>query len=371
MKMNNNDSDRYNLRSGITLYPAHQQQIDDILQSVMVKTPGHFALLTDVTGQVISAKGQTADKNLVALGSLIAGDLASSHEIARLTGEYQDYQIVMREGQGKHLFMLEAGPYFALLVQIGHEVPMGWAKMLILQAAEKLAKVMDIELDETPSLFDDESEDLSGMFDDALDDIWLEWTMFINWQLRELNLKIVYYGPALSGKTTNLEQIHARVNPSRRSELVSLKTNEDRTLYFDFLQLELGKISGLKPKIQLYTVPGQSYYEASRKLVLRGADGVVFVADSAENRVEADLRAWRDMKAHLISLRINPKTTPIVVQFNKQDLPNAVDPEVLKRVMRLNGEPTFSAVAIQNKGVFETLKTITNAVVRQVQRQVA
>jgi predicted regulator of Ras-like GTPase activity (Roadblock/LC7/MglB family) len=174
MKMNNNDSDRYNLRSGITLYPAHQQQIDDILQSVMVKTPGHFALLTDVTGQVISAKGQTADKNLVALGSLIAGDLASSHEIARLTGEYQDYQIVMREGQGKHLFMLEAGPYFALLVQIGHEVPMGWAKMLILQAAEKLAKVMDIELDETPSLFDDESEDLSGMFDDALDDIWLE-----------------------------------------------------------------------------------------------------------------------------------------------------------------------------------------------------
>jgi signal recognition particle receptor subunit beta len=195
--------------------------------------------------------------------------------------------------------------------------------------------------------------------------------MFINWQLRELNLKIVYYGPALSGKTTNLEQIHARVNPSRRSELVSLKTNEDRTLYFDFLQLELGKISGLKPKIQLYTVPGQSYYEASRKLVLRGADGVVFVADSAENRVEADLRAWRDMKAHLISLRINPKTTPIVVQFNKQDLPNAVDPEVLKRVMRLNGEPTFSAVAVQNKGVFETLKTITNAVVRQVQRQVA
>src|SRR5512135_1756022 len=105
--------------------------------------------------------------------------------------------------------------------------------------------------------------------------------MFINWQLRELNLKMVYYGPALSGKTTNLEQIHARVDPKRRSELVSLKTHEDRTLYFDFLQLELGKISGFTPKIHLYTVPGQTYYEASRKLVLRGADGVVFVVDSA------------------------------------------------------------------------------------------
>ncbi len=103
--------------------------------------------------------------------------------------------------------------------------------------------------------------------------------MHINWQQKELHLKVVYYGPALSGKTTNLEQIYARVDPSHRSEMVSLKTHEDRTLYFDYLQLELGKISGLTPKILLYTVPGQAYYEASRKLVLRGADGVVFVAD--------------------------------------------------------------------------------------------
>ena len=109
--------------------------------------------------------------------------------------------------------------------------------------------------------------------------------MFINWQRRELNLKIVYYGPALSGKTTNLEQIHARTNPERRGELISLKTNEDRTLYFDFLQLELGKIGSLTPKIHLYTVPGQTYYEATRKVVLRGADGIVFVADSSAQRL--------------------------------------------------------------------------------------
>lgn len=116
--------------------------------------------------------------------------------------------------------------------------------------------------------------------------------MFINWQQRELNLKIVYYGPALSGKTTSLEQIHARITPARRSQLVSLKTHEDRTLFFDFLQLELGKIEGLTPKIHLYTVPGQTYYEASRKLVLRGADGVVFVVDSSENRLADSLISW-------------------------------------------------------------------------------
>lgn len=116
--------------------------------------------------------------------------------------------------------------------------------------------------------------------------------MFINWQLRQINLKIVYYGPALSGKTTNLEQIHTRIDPTRRSDLVSLKTYEDRTLYFDFLQLELGKINGLTPKIQLYTVPGQAFYEASRRLVLRGADGVVFVADSGSNRINDNVDSW-------------------------------------------------------------------------------
>ena len=118
--------------------------------------------------------------------------------------------------------------------------------------------------------------------------------MQINWQLRELNLKIVYYGPAMSGKTTNLEQIHARVDPAHRSDLVSLKTHEDRTLYFDFLQLELGKINNLTPKIHLYTVPGQSYYEASRRLVLRGADGVVFVANSAPECANANMVAWQE-----------------------------------------------------------------------------
>jgi hypothetical protein len=181
--------------------------------------------------------------------------------------------------------------------------------------------------------------------------------MFINWQQRELNLKIVYYGPALSGKTTSLEQIHARITPARRSQLVSLKTHEDRTLFFDFLQLELGKIEGLTPKIHLYTVPGQTYYEASRKLVLRGADGVVFVVDSSENRLADNLISWQNMQTQLASLGVTPASLPTVVQLNKQDLPQAMPAWKLQRLLRLNGHPVITAAAIQGQGVFDTFRT--------------
>jgi mutual gliding-motility protein MglA len=195
--------------------------------------------------------------------------------------------------------------------------------------------------------------------------------MHINWQLRELNLKIVYYGPSLSGKTTNLEQIYAHIDPKRRSELVSLKTHEDRTLFFDFLQLELGKVGTLTPKIQLYTVPGQSYYEASRKLVLKGADGIVFVADSAAERLWENIEAWMNMYTHLESLQMPVDKLPILVQFNKQDLPTALKPEKLKIALDIQDNETISAIASRGHGVFDTLKIITRQVMSQVQREMA
>ncbi len=191
--------------------------------------------------------------------------------------------------------------------------------------------------------------------------------MHINWHLRELNLKIVYYGPALSGKTTNLEQIHARVDASRRSELVSLKTHEDRTLFFDFLQLELGRINNLVPKIHLYTVPGQSYYEASRRLVLRGADGVVFVADSSPERAAANLLAWQDMEAHLTSFDQTIDSLPIVLQCNKQDVYGALLPQQVRTLLHLSQFPSIPAVAREGEGVFDTLKSITLAVITRLQ----
>lgn len=195
--------------------------------------------------------------------------------------------------------------------------------------------------------------------------------MLINWKLRELNLKIVYYGPAFSGKTTNLINIHSRVDPERSSELVSLKTKEDRTLYFDFLQLELGKINGLTPKIHLYTVPGQAIYESSRRLVLRGSDGVVFVADSIEERLPDNLRSWEKMQEHLSSFGIYPVRFPTVVQFNKRDEPNILSTEELSAELNVNGFPTFESVATEGEGVLETLKSIINGVMVKLQKELA
>lgn len=193
--------------------------------------------------------------------------------------------------------------------------------------------------------------------------------MFINWKLREINLKIVYYGPALSGKTTNLQYIHAKTNPRMRGELVSLKTREDRTIYFDFLQLELGQIASLKPRFNLYTVPGQAYYVGSRKLVLQGADGVVFVADSQWQRLPANVEAIRNMEENLSALGYDPHTMPLVLQCNKRDLPHTAPMPLMQRQLGCNGISCFASVATEGNGVFDTLKAIINLVVAQAQQQ--
>lgn len=195
--------------------------------------------------------------------------------------------------------------------------------------------------------------------------------MFINRRLRELNLKIVYYGPALSGKTTNLIHIHNYTKPELRGDLISLKTREDRTIFFDYLQLELGQIKGLKPKFNLYTVPGQVYYAASRKLVLQGADGVVFVADSQTYRMVDNVTALQDMHDYLRELGMYRWSLPLVVQFNKRDLPDAAGLSTLRSLLRLDSSTLcIESVATEGIGVFDTLKTIINAVVSNVQKNI-
>jgi len=192
--------------------------------------------------------------------------------------------------------------------------------------------------------------------------------MFINWRLRELNLKIVYYGPAVSGKTTNLQYIYAKVDPRIRSEMVSLKTRGDRTLYFDFLQLELGRVAGLKPRFNLYTVPGQVYYTGTRKLVLQSVDGIVFVADSQIHRLEENVESMWEMRENLRELGFDPDGVPLVLQCNKRDLPDIVPTSLLHDRLSLNGVPCFESVAVQGVGVFETLKAIINLVVAKAQQ---
>lgn len=193
--------------------------------------------------------------------------------------------------------------------------------------------------------------------------------MFVNPRRREISIKIVYYGPAMSGKTTNLIQIHSRIDPNVRGDLVSLKTREDRTIFFDFLQLELGRIEGLKPRISLYTVPGQVRYVASRKLVLRGADGVVFVADSQFNKRRSNIHSMRNLEQNLRDLRHNPATFPMVLQLNKRDLSDVVPEALLRADLGRNGAPCLSSVATEGTGVFDTLKMIMRLVLAETRGQ--
>ena len=194
--------------------------------------------------------------------------------------------------------------------------------------------------------------------------------MYINWKLREINLKIVYYGPSLSGKTTTLQYIHSKTHPDRRGDLVSLKTREDRTLYFDYLQIELGMIAGLKPRFNIYTVPGQVYYKETRKLVLKGTDGIVFVADSQRNRLRDNIHAVNDMRRDLRDLGVEPDRVPLVLQCNKRDLEDIVSASAMRQYLGMNGVTTFRTIATRGDGVLDGLKTIINQVVDRTQKKI-
>ena len=191
---------------------------------------------------------------------------------------------------------------------------------------------------------------------------------FINFPLREVHCKIVYYGPGLCGKTTNLQYIYNKTNPDTRGKLISLSTETERTLFFDFLPLALGEIRGLKLRFQLYTVPGQVFYGASRKLILRNVDGVVFVADSQIERMEANLESMEDLRTNLAEQGYELDKLPFVVQYNKRDLPNAVPVEDMRRVLNLRPVPDFQAIAATGVGVLDTLKAVAKRVVTEVKR---
>jgi signal recognition particle receptor subunit beta len=191
---------------------------------------------------------------------------------------------------------------------------------------------------------------------------------FINFAAREINCKIVYYGPGLCGKTTNLQYIYNKTNPETKGKLISLSTETDRTLFFDFLPLDLGTVRGFKTRFHLYTVPGQVFYEASRKLILKGADGVVFVADSQEERLDANFETMENLQEHLKEHNLNFATIPYVLMLNKRDLPNVLPVPELTKQLRKKGEPVLEGVAIQGVGVFETLKELAKLVLAELKK---
>lgn len=191
---------------------------------------------------------------------------------------------------------------------------------------------------------------------------------FINYMAREINCKIVYYGPGLCGKTTNLQYIYERTNPAAKGKLISLATETERTLFFDFLPLSLGEIRGFKARFQLYTVPGQVFYDASRKLILKGVDGVVYVADSQIERAEANIESLENLRTNLAEQGYALEKLPFVIQYNKRDLPNVADVAELRELLNPTGVPEFEAVARTGVGVFETLKAVAKLVLTELKK---
>ncbi len=189
---------------------------------------------------------------------------------------------------------------------------------------------------------------------------------FINFAAREINCKIVYYGAGLGGKTTNLQVIYQKTAEQQKGKMISLATETERTLFFDFLPLDLGSVRGFKTRIHLYTVPGQVFYDASRKLILRGVDGIVFVADSQEQRMDANVEALDNLMSNLKEHGYDFNKIPYVLQLNKRDLPNILSPEDLNKELRKKNEAVVEAVAFQGVGVFETLKEIARQVLTEL-----
>ncbi len=191
---------------------------------------------------------------------------------------------------------------------------------------------------------------------------------FINYSSREINCKIVYYGPGLCGKTTNLQFIYRKTNPEQKGKLISLATETERTLFFDFLPLALGDIKGFRVRFHLYTVPGQVFYAASRKLILKGVDGVVFVSDSQMERMEANMESIDDLRVNLAEQGYDLDKLPFTIQHNKRDLPSAAPLEEMNRLINPNGIQWFEAVATQGTGVFETLKAVARQVLMELKK---
>ena len=192
---------------------------------------------------------------------------------------------------------------------------------------------------------------------------------FINYASREINCKIVYYGPGLGGKTTNLQYIYSKTAPETKGKMISLATETDRTLFFDFLPLDLGSIRGFTTRFHLYTVPGQVFYDASRKLILKGVDGVVFVADSQEERMDANIESIRNLDENLREHGFDLQAIPYALQFNKRDLPTALPVDVMYRALNFKREPTFEAVASEGTGVFDTLKAVAKQILVELRKQ--
>ena len=332
----------------LVLYDEEFRKIKDSLQRLAADANANVVFLVDKNGQQIAAVGDLQTLDTTSLASLTAGNVAATDGLARLIGE-REFSILFHEGERDNIHISIVAQRVILVVIFDERTSLGLVRLRVRRAMAELERIFEdiARKAEKDKQVADRRLRLAVCRDHGRRHrppvlgvaLWRRLRTcgggfpmtFINYAAREINCKIVYYGPGLCGKTTNLQYIYDRTNPSAKGKLISLATETDRTLFFDFLPLDLGTVKGFKTRFHLYTVPGQVFYDASRKLILKGVDGVVFVADSQEARLEANIESIRNLDKNLKEQGYDIATIPYVLQFNKRDLPTAMPADELYR----------------------------------------
>ena len=354
------------------MFEEEQQQIQAICDRLQRDSNSIAILVINKDGQEIARAGDTEHLDVTSLSSLFAGNVAATGGIAKLLAE-KEFSGQFHEGEKTNIHISLVAQRAILVVLFDTRSSLGLVRLRVKKASEELAKVFDALVKKMSS--GNAPPVLGEITDDDIDNSSTTDTgaryaqmSFINYSSREINCKIVYYGPGLCGKTTNLQYIYNKTNPEAKGKMISLATETERTLFFDFLPLSLGEIRGFKTRFHLYTVPGQVFYDASRKLILKGVDGVVFVADSQIERMEANIESLDNLRVNLQEQGYNLDKIPYVVQYNKRDLPNSAPMEELKKVLNPTNVPEFEAVATTGVGVFDTLKAVAKLVLTELKR---
>jgi len=350
--------------SSIVMRETRYHQIKAVLARLRLDSSARLVVLVDKDGQQIAVHGELGDLDTTSLASLAAGNVAATGGMAKLIGE-KEFPTLSHEGEKESIHISVIGRVLLVVVfddrsslglvklrskQISHELATTFAEIERESAAAgvSLPRPTRVRFQQRSSPAHERS--------------------VLNYASREINCKIVYYGPGLCGKTTNLQFIYDSTAAQAKGKLISLATETDRTLFFDFMPLELGTVRGFKTRFHLYTVPGQVFYEASRKLILKGVDGVVFVADSQEERMDANIESLYNLEENLRVYSYDLMKLPYVLQLNKRDLPTAIPSTDLAAELLRKDEPVVEAVAATGVGVFDTLKAIAKQVLTELRK---
>ena len=355
----------------VVMFEEEQQQIQAICDRLQRDSNAIAILVIDKDGQEIARAGNTEHLDVTSLSSLFAGNVAATGGIAKLLAE-KEFAGQFHEGEKTNIHLSIVAQRAIMVVLFDTRSSLGLVRLRVKKASEELTKVFDALVKKMSSgnAALGFGRDLRRRHRQPLQRLAgaRPPMSFINYSSREINCKIVYYGPGLCGKTTNLQYIYNKTNPEAKGKMISLATETERTLFFDFLPLSLGEIRGFKTRFHLYTVPGQVFYDASRKLILKGVDGVVFVADSQIERMEANIESLENLRTNLQEQGYDLDKIPYCVQYNKRDLPNAAPMDELKKVLNPTNVPEFEAVATKGVGVFDTLKAVAKLVLTELKR---